>query len=206
MRSKDKIIRFPRAKKFFLESVQMERFKAAFQPEPLSLCPFTLIIGRNGSGKNTVLEALQWLDVAMREDAVRACHRYSGIHDLLNIRSRGENTRYFKLTLHWATGTNGELDGPKARYELRVNESMDGRPLIHSQSLMVTDENHHEVSVITTEEKGNRHSHGRRLLTPRLTPLPLSPRTPQSPARVTIHSCRYQSESFSTLRFSPASR
>jgi len=153
-----------RPSQFFLESVQLERFKAAFRPDPLSLSPFTVIIGRNGSGKSTVLEALQWLDLAMRHDAVRACERYSGIHDLLNIRSRGQNTRYFKLVLNWTMGTQVGGSGPKATYELRVNESLDGRPLIHSESLVVSDEQ--DVPIIETEVEGTRIAPGRRILLP----------------------------------------
>jgi predicted ATPase len=150
---------------FFLESVQLERFKAAFRPGPLSISPFTVIIGRNGSGKSTVLEALQWLDLTMRQDAVRACERYSGIHDLLNIRSRGQNTRYFKLILNWTTAGKSDIEA-KARYELRVNESIDGRPLVHSESLVVSGDGRRDVPIIETETEGDRREPGRRLLLP----------------------------------------
>lgn len=149
---------------FLLESVKLERFKAAFRPDPLPVSPFTVIIGRNGSGKSTVLEALQWLDLAMRHDAIRACERYSGIHDLLNIRSRGTSTRFFKLELKWNTGGQSR-SGPTAKYELRVNESVDGRPLVHSESLIVN-EGHQDIPVIRTEVEGNRHSPGKRILLP----------------------------------------
>ena len=128
--------------------------------DPLSLSPFTVIVGKNGSGKNTVLEALQWLDLAMRHDAVRACERYSGIHDLLNVRSRGENTRYFKLVLEWTTNLGRRRAETKARYDVRVNESLDGRPLIHSESLVLSYGNGAEVAIIVTEQEGNRHSPG----------------------------------------------
>jgi len=153
-----------RGPQFFLESVTLERFKAAFRPAPLSISPFTVIIGRNGSGKSTVLEALQWLDIAMRQDAIRACDRYSGIHDLLNIRSRGK-TRYFKLALNWRSGPpNGP--GPTAEYELRVDESTDGRPLVHSEKLIVREADLVEVPIILTDIEGNRDSPGRRVLFP----------------------------------------
>jgi predicted ATPase len=153
-----------RGPQFLLESVSLERFKAAFRPDPLSISPFTVIIGRNGSGKSTVLEALQWLDIAMRHDAIRACDRYSGIHDLLNIRSRGK-TRYFKLGLSWKSSLP-KAAGPTAEYELRVDESTDGRPLIHSETLIVREANHTEIPIIRTEVEGNRDSPGRRVLFP----------------------------------------
>jgi predicted ATPase len=150
------------SRQFFLESVKLERFKAAFRPDPLSLSPFTVIIGRNGSGKSTVLEALQWLDVAMRHDAVRACDRYSGIRDLLNIRSRGRN-RYFKLSLTWRSGAAGGT-GATATYDLRVDESNDGLPLVHSESLILNKKDEGEVPIIATEVEGDRDSPGRRVL------------------------------------------
>jgi predicted ATPase len=153
-----------RLPQFFLESVKLERFKAVFQSAPLPISPFTVIIGRNGSGKSTVLEALQWLDLAMRHDAVRACERYAGIHDLINIRSRGE-TRYFKLVLQWAAALGHARKGATARYEVRVNESRDGSPLIHSESLVVSEGNG-EVPIIQTQVQGDRHSPGRRVLLP----------------------------------------
>ncbi len=154
-----------RIPQFLLKSVTLERFKAAFRPDPLQLNPFTVIIGRNGSGKSTVLEALQWLDLAMRHDAVRACDRYSGIHDLLNIRSRGKKTKYFKLGLNWET--SGSVT-PKtmAKYELRVDESNDGRPLIHSESLTVGNAEEGDISIIETDVEGNRDSPGRRVVFP----------------------------------------
>ena len=112
-----------------------------------------------------MLEALQWLDLAMRLDAVRACERYSGIHDLLNIRSRGKNTRYFKLVLQWRTGPQSH-PGPTAKYELRVNESLDGRPMIHSESLIVRDHNQGDVPIIQTEIERTQQVPGRRILLP----------------------------------------
>lgn len=154
---------------FFLESVRLERFKAAFRPEPLPISPFTVIVGRNGSGKSTVLEALQWLDLALRQDAVQACERYSGIHDLLNIRSRGENTRYFKFILTWREFGRGESSkAPTARYEIRVNESLDGRPLVHSETLVLRrGDERGEIPIIETEVEGTRSNPGRRVLLPR---------------------------------------
>lgn len=81
-----------------LTKVRLERFKAAFKPDPVVLGPFNVIIGRNGSGKSTLLEALQWVDTTLRHDTRRASERYSGVHDLINLRGRAE-PRYFELGL-----------------------------------------------------------------------------------------------------------
>jgi predicted ATPase len=83
-----------------LTKVRLERFKAAFKPEPIALGPFNVIVGRNGSGKSTLLEALQWLDTTLRHDTRRASERYYGVRDLINLRSRVDPP-YFELGLWW---------------------------------------------------------------------------------------------------------
>src|SRR4051794_16053754 len=85
----------------WLSEVRMERFKAAFKPNPIPLRPFNIVIGRNGSGKSTLLEALQWLDTTIRRDAREACDRYYGSRDLINLRSKA--TPYFLLELTWGS-------------------------------------------------------------------------------------------------------
>lgn len=83
-----------------LTKVRLERFKAAFKPEPIELGPFNVIIGRNGSGKSTLLEALQWVDTTLRHDTRRASERYYGVRDLINLRGRVDPP-YFEVSLWW---------------------------------------------------------------------------------------------------------
>lgn len=83
-----------------LTKVRLERFKAAFKPDPVGLGPFNVIVGRNGSGKSTLLEALQWVDTTLRHDTRRASQRYYGVRDLINLRSRVEPP-YFELGMCW---------------------------------------------------------------------------------------------------------
>ena len=98
---------------FSLSEVKLERFNAAFKPTPIPQQRFNVLIGRNGSGKSTVLEALRWIDTAIRRDAREACTRYWGIRDLISLRSRTD-ALYFNLTLT----RNG-----RARYDLRVADA-----------------------------------------------------------------------------------
>lgn len=49
-----------------ITQVSLHRFKAAYALENVPLRPFNVIIGRNGTGKSTLLEALQWIDTAVR--------------------------------------------------------------------------------------------------------------------------------------------
>lgn len=114
----------------FLKTVKLERFKAAFQPPPIDLRNFTVIIGRNGSGKSTLLEALQWLDTTIRFDARKACDRYYGISDLINLRS-AVDPAFFKFRLEWEAP-----HWPKELiYEVRVQQEKDGTPLVAKEQL-----------------------------------------------------------------------
>jgi predicted ATPase len=126
----------------------LERFKAAFQPEPIQLRQFNVIIGRNGSGKSTLLEALQWLDTTIRTDAREASERYRGIHDLMNLRSR-TRVPYFELSIKWQSN---ELSERTIRYRTRVTEEED-LPRITIEELEDLPSRRHYIS---TTEPGAR--------------------------------------------------
>lgn len=121
-----------------LSSVRLERFKAAFETDEIELHPFTILIGRNGSGKSTLLEALQWIDTSVRFDARRACERYYGIRDLVNLRSRA-SPPFFQLTVRWkhaeVKGGDSE-DKLEIEYRVRVEQDRDGRtPIVTGEWL-----------------------------------------------------------------------
>lgn len=118
-----------------LTEVTLERFKAAFRPKPIRLQRFNIIIGRNGSGKSTVLEALQWIDATLRRDAVEACKRYFGIHDLTNLRSQADPP-YFQIGMTWSFREPREW--ANSRYHVKVQEDNDGvTPKIIEEELSV---------------------------------------------------------------------
>lgn len=137
-----------------LTEVRLERFKAAFKPEPIALSQFNVVIGRNGTGKSTLLEALQWLDGTIREDARAASERYHGVHDLINLRSRTK-IPYFCIDLTWR-------DLPAVTtvsYELKVRESEDGAtPAVMSEWLRVRKDDQDPVEVIWPDgDTGRRY-------------------------------------------------
>lgn len=132
----------------WLESVQLERFKAAFKPDPIPLQRFTAIIGRNGSGKSTLLEALQWLDTTLRQDARQACDRYQGIHDLINVRSQ---KRHFALACKWRRDEIGPLE-----YRVEVKEGVDRRTPVIASERLVAQLGSSRATLIKTESKGSR--------------------------------------------------
>jgi len=119
------------APKRWLTEVRLEGFKAAFKPQPIPLQPFNVVIGRNGSGKSTLIEALQWIDTAIRLDAREACSRYYGARDLVNFRSPD---LHFELELTWG---GGEAAEPSLRYLLKVDaDEPTGAPSIRSEELV----------------------------------------------------------------------
>lgn len=136
----------------WLSEVKIQRFKAAFKPGTIPLNPFNVVIGRNGSGKSTLLEALQWLDVTFRRDAREACDRYSGIRDLINLRSQSDES-YFELALTW---TSEAQDLPRVRYRVRV-EDRNGTPFIAKEELSTLKENGHTLKkYLVTDDSGER--------------------------------------------------
>lgn len=134
-----------------LTEIRLERFKAAFRPDPVALGPFNVIVGRNGSGKSTLLEALQWFDTTLRHDTRKASRRYNGIGDLINLRSK-TNPPNFALRLGWGE-TEGRLDWS---YQLQVADH-EGLARITYERLTRRDEDRQVVSTfIETGEDGLR--------------------------------------------------
>ncbi len=137
-----------------LVEVRLERFKAAFRPDPIQLGRFNVVIGRNGTGKSTLLEALQWLDGTIRQDARTASERYHGIHDVINLRSQTK-IPYFRINLSWRE--------PAAEtsvfYALKVRESSEdgATPAVMSEALTVTKDGHDPIDVVwSVNDTGHR--------------------------------------------------
>lgn len=133
-----------------LAEVKLERFKAAFDPPPVELMPFNVLIGRNNSGKSTFFEALQWLDTAIRRDVREASDRYYGVHDLISRRDKPA-VPYFSLELCLAS--RDPHDKP-LRYRIQIKEMASGVPAIVSETLY--QEGHADEPVVWTARDGVR--------------------------------------------------
>jgi predicted ATPase len=131
-----------------LTSARVERFKAAFTPEPVPLRPFNLVLGRNGSGKSTLLEALQWVDGTLRQDARTALQRYFGIAPVVNVRSQ---ETYFKFHLNWRSEDDDDL-----LYRVKVVQGSDGvTPLISDEHLEFKSLKSKKQVLIKTSDKAD---------------------------------------------------
>jgi predicted ATPase len=70
--------------------VSISGFKAIREANDIALTPFSLFIGRNGSGKSSFLEALQWLQEALVKGVGAAtAERFGSFDELLHRRSSG---------------------------------------------------------------------------------------------------------------------
>jgi len=66
-----------------LKSVQIKNFKIIEDSSQLSLQPFTVLIGRNGSGKSSIVESLDWLGQAAYSGAMSATEPFQRIRDIV---------------------------------------------------------------------------------------------------------------------------
>lgn len=99
-----------------LSTVQVKAFKAIKDSGKVALRPLTLLIGRNGSGKSSLVEALQLLQEALEYGLQRAVQeRYHSFDELLN--RRAAYTRTISLALELAHGS------VPVRYELEFRQS-----------------------------------------------------------------------------------
>lgn len=109
-----------------LDQVQIQGFKAIFDSGPVQLRPLTLLIGRNGSGKSSLLESLQWLQESLFSGLFEATKkRFDSFEDLVNRRAQ---TIELDLLLN---------EGPsEVRYRLEVKERAGGdpRPIVASET------------------------------------------------------------------------
>ncbi|MCP4152368.1 MAG: AAA family ATPase, partial [bacterium] len=55
-----------------LNKITIKNFKAIAGEQGIPLKPFNILIGRNGSGKSSVLEALHWISSCVSNGALAA--------------------------------------------------------------------------------------------------------------------------------------
>lgn len=107
--------------KTFLRSVRVENFKAVKDGKTVTFTPLTVLIGHNGSGKSSLIEALETYRTIVVEGLDAAMGRWFGIQHVWNKRARHQldsSQRYenpIRFTL------SGRLGGGAYRTDMRVN-------------------------------------------------------------------------------------
>lgn len=113
-----------------ITALKLSGFKAVFSAS-LPLGPFTLLIGRNGAGKSSALESLQWLRDSLFRGLAIATGPNTDFHDLVNRRAES-----IFLDIRFETVPSGV----PVHYELGVEQSADrafARPLAKYEKCVV---------------------------------------------------------------------
>ena len=137
-----------------LQRLRIDGFKAVKSSGYVDLEPLTLLIGRNGSGKSSLVEALQWLQDAYFDGLLKATEeRFRAFSYLLNKRSRS-------IKLHLELSSTRQ----PLYYDLEVKRAAVGdRPIIVDETVREGQTRAQKKLVWTT--KGGRgpvyrNSHG----------------------------------------------
>jgi len=109
-----------------LHRLRVNGFKAVKDSGYVDLQPLTLFIGRNGSGKSSLVEALQWMQDAYFDDLLRATdNRFRAFSYLLNKRARN-------IKLHFEFETQSK----PVFYDLDVRKAAGGdRPIVFDETV-----------------------------------------------------------------------
>jgi predicted ATPase len=106
-----------------LTQLKISGFKAVKDSGNISLGKLTLFIGRNGSGKSSIIEAMQWLQEATVDGLLAATDERFGSFD--ELRNRRSTEIGLSLTL-----AGGPLE---VRYELWVGQEKGQAPSVHAE-------------------------------------------------------------------------
>ena len=125
-----------------LERLRVQGFKAVKDSGYVNLQPLTLFIGRNGSGKSSLVEALQWMQDAYFDDLLRATDsRFRAFSYLLNKRSRS-----IKLHLEF------ESTPKPVFYDLEVKKAVGAdRPIVFEETVKQGQTNARETILWTSK-------------------------------------------------------
>jgi len=111
-----------------LSEIRIQGFKAVRASEKVELGPLMMFVGRNGSGKSSLVEALQWLQESVQLGLAAATNnRFGSFEELLNRRKLGSKRITLELTSN---------RGPKeSRYVLEVGEGDNGKAAVEKETL-----------------------------------------------------------------------
>jgi len=116
-----------------LKQVRVQNFKVIEDTGLLPIQPLMAIIGRNGSGKSSLVEALDWLGRTAAEDAETATEPFQRIRDVINGWDEDPG-RTFSITLVFDS-QDSSLGGDLV-YRVEVGSDRDGIvPQICSEEL-----------------------------------------------------------------------
>lgn len=143
-KSATKSKRVRRVPRLSLSRVKLDGFKAVKSSGYVDLKPLTLFIGRNGSGKSSFVEALQWLQDAYFDGLLESTgHRFRAYSYLLNKRSK-------ETSLHLEFSSSL---GKPVYYDLTVGKAAGkaDRAIVRDEALLLGRTNAQKTILSTTK-------------------------------------------------------
>jgi predicted ATPase len=121
----------------------IEGFKSFGSPAPpLKLCPLNVVVGANASGKSNLLNALKFLQYAVKQNVDYAVNEFGGVSEVRNkiLRQREKKKPvriYLRLEKEHKATMNGQQWGVTSfDYDIRFDlRSDDASPTIESETL-----------------------------------------------------------------------
>jgi predicted ATPase len=115
-----------KAKTTRLDSIRVQNFKAIHDSGTVKLTPLTVLIGNNGSGKSSLVEALGTVQTMATEDIDRAMQLWHGIEHIRykgkKLKSRNDETSESKVQSPIEFHLRGWLDVKKLSASSLINE------------------------------------------------------------------------------------
>ena len=119
-----------------LKSIRVTNFKIVRDLSALPLMPLTVFIGRNASGKSSIIGLLDWLSRAVSEGAASATRPFQRVQDIISYWSP-DHLNTFGINLIY--DPEDVSVGSEIRYEVEVASDPAGhKPLIVAEALMTT--------------------------------------------------------------------
>lgn len=123
-----------------LQQIRIQNFKAIQDSGPLRLTPLTVLVGNNGSGKSSLIEALEMLQSIVEDGLDQALRRWRDFEHIWNkgrphdlkyprlSRKRSERLRPYQ-TNGMAFSLKGRRDGASWTAEVEVNQEPAGNEI-----------------------------------------------------------------------------
>lgn len=152
-----------------LKAIRVTNFKIINDSSLVPLKPLTLLIGRNGAGKSSLVEVLDWLGKAVHSGATEATEQFHNITDILNGWVN-DPTRTFDITLEF--DPQDASVGEKIVYRVHVGvQESDQLPCIAYEQLSCKTIDGEDISIRSVGSTRERRRDARLLEEVRTTKL-----------------------------------
>lgn len=118
-----------------ITQIKISNFKVIADSGLLPLRQFMVLIGRNGSGKSSIIEALDWLGLALSQDAEAATEGFQRMSDIIRFWTE-DNDRRAEITIEF--DPRDVSIGDKIIYTVHIGSEPDGTPFIAYENLSIS--------------------------------------------------------------------